>query len=292
MTITEQSIKALKAEGFLHNRGTEDFSARIITGNGTMGAEMLSQLSHLSETYGNGTVSLTSRLTIEIPGIPSSRIPAFRDEVASLSLTTGGTGAKVRPVVACKGSKCIYGLVDTQCLAQRIHTTFHEGWHEVPLPHKFKIAVGGCPNSCIKPELNDLGIVGQKVMHLDSECKACRRCLSESSCPMGAIKHLEDGKRCIDRNLCNNCSRCLDTCPFGKIIGEEPCYKMYLGGRWGKQKRYGTALPSLYSEAQLFPLITRILNLYKEAGRPGERFASVVERLGMDHTVRLLHETV
>jgi hypothetical protein len=34
------------------------------------------------------------------------------------------------------------------------------------------------------------------------------------------------------------------------------------------------------------------LNLYKEAGRPGERFASVVERLGMDHTVRLLHETV
>ncbi|MBJ2355683.1 hypothetical protein JF818_04495, partial [Sphaerochaeta sp. S2] len=124
MALTEQTIKALKAEGFLHNRGTENFSARIITGNGTLQAEMLSQLSHLSETYGDGMVSLTGRLTVEIPGIPYSRIPAFREEVASLSLTTGGTGAKVRPVVACKGSTCIYGLVDTQSLAQRIHTAF------------------------------------------------------------------------------------------------------------------------------------------------------------------------
>jgi NAD(P)H-nitrite reductase large subunit len=48
----------------------------------------------------------------------------------------------------------------------------------------------------------------------------------------------------------------------------------------------------LYSEEQLFPLITRILNLYKEEGRPGERFASVVERLGMDNIARVLHETV
>ncbi|MEK7847682.1 MAG: hypothetical protein AAB270_02030 [Chloroflexota bacterium] len=29
-----------------------------------------------------------------------------------------------------------------------------------PLPHKFKIAVAGCPNSCAKPQENDLGIQG------------------------------------------------------------------------------------------------------------------------------------
>ena len=28
------------------------------------------------------------------------------------------------------------------------------------LPGKFKIGVGGCPNNCIKPNLNDIGIVG------------------------------------------------------------------------------------------------------------------------------------
>ena len=28
------------------------------------------------------------------------------------------------------------------------------------LPAKFKIGVGGCPNNCVKPTLNDIGIVG------------------------------------------------------------------------------------------------------------------------------------
>ena len=32
--------------------------------------------------------------------------------------------------------------------------------------HKFKIAVGGCPNNCVKPDLNDLGIIGQMVPKL------------------------------------------------------------------------------------------------------------------------------
>jgi dissimilatory sulfite reductase (desulfoviridin) alpha/beta subunit len=31
----------------------------------------------------------------------------------------------------------------------------------VTLPHKFKIGVGGCPNSCVKPSLNDVGIEGR-----------------------------------------------------------------------------------------------------------------------------------
>ena len=31
------------------------------------------------------------------------------------------------------------------------------------LPHKFKISVGGCPNSCIKPSLNDFGVEGNRV---------------------------------------------------------------------------------------------------------------------------------
>ena len=39
------------------------------------------------------------------------------------------------------------------------HCWFYE-WHDVTLPAKFKIAVGGCPNNCIKPSLNDFGISG------------------------------------------------------------------------------------------------------------------------------------
>ncbi|MFR4430429.1 MAG: hypothetical protein ACLT4D_14210 [Blautia faecis] len=74
-----------------------------------------------------------------------------------------GTGSKVRPVVSCKGTTCQYGLIDTFGLSEEIHERFYHGYSAVKLPHKFKIAVGGCPNNCVKPDLNDLGIIGQRV---------------------------------------------------------------------------------------------------------------------------------
>ena len=57
------------------------------------------------------------------------------------------------------------------------------------LPHKFKIAVGGCPNNCVKPDLNDLGIVGQLIPNFDEdECNGCKKCSVVTACPMKACK--------------------------------------------------------------------------------------------------------
>ncbi len=102
---------------------------------------------------------------------------------------TGGTGSKVRPVVSCKGTTCQYGLIDTFALSEEIHERFFLGYNDVLLPHKFKIAVGGCPNNCVKPDLNDLGIVGLRVPEVDiDKCKGCKRCKIETTCPVGAAK--------------------------------------------------------------------------------------------------------
>ncbi|MBQ9740787.1 MAG: (4Fe-4S)-binding protein, partial [Kiritimatiellae bacterium] len=69
-------------------------------------------------------------------------------------------GPKVRPVTACKGTVCPRGLIDTFAISQKIHERFYVGWRSVILPGKFKIGVGGCPNNCIKPNLNDIGVTG------------------------------------------------------------------------------------------------------------------------------------
>lgn len=95
---------------------------------------------------------------------------------------TGGTGAKVRPVVSCKGTTCQYGLIDTFALSKKIHERFYVGYHDVVLPHKFKIAVGGCPNNCVKPNLNDMGIIGQRIPKPDAEkCRGCKKCQIEKA---------------------------------------------------------------------------------------------------------------
>ncbi len=163
MALTGEQITSVKARGFLRNRGTENFSARILAPGTVFSAENFKDLAFLADTYGNGTLIPTSRQAIELPGISFDNIPKVESYAEEHGLTVGGTGPKIRPVTACKGTTCVFGCIDTQTLAKKIHENYYVGWGNVKLPHKFKIGVGGCPNSCIKPSLNDFGIEGRRV---------------------------------------------------------------------------------------------------------------------------------
>ncbi len=164
MKVSAQDIRRVKAMGCLHNRESEDeFSVRVVTGNGTLTNAQMQNLAYAASRYGSGKVALTARMTVEIVGVKYEDIPALQEHLAQAGLSSGGTGDKVRPVVACKGTTCVFGQLDTQAVARQIHERFYLGWREIKLPHKFKIAVGGCPNNCAKPDLNDFGLVGQNV---------------------------------------------------------------------------------------------------------------------------------
>jgi len=245
MAINPQDMKRVKGMGFLLNRNTEQFSGRVITENGVLNAKQLKNLSEAAEKFGNGTVAFTSRLTVELPGIDYSNIENFQDYIAQENMVTGGTGAKVRPIVSCKGTTCVFGLYDTQALAKEIHMRFYEGYRDVALPHKFKIGVGGCPNNCIKPDLNDLGIVGQRVPKIQAE-------------------------------LCNAVSQ------------NETMYKVYIGGRWGKQIRIGTPLNKLFSTDEVLNMTEKAILFYKSRGIMGERFGTTIERMGMEEAEKIL----
>ena len=163
LNISAEEKKALKGRGIILNRDGETFSVRVITEDGTLSAEQMESLSQAARRYGNGKVAMTVRMTVELQGIANESIEPMCAMLDSVGLYTGGTGAKVRPIVPCKGTVCVHGLIDTQAVARELHQRFYLGWHDVQLPHKFKIGVGGCPNNCIKPGLNDFGIMGQRV---------------------------------------------------------------------------------------------------------------------------------
>lgn len=280
MELTAEQRKKVKGQGFLSNNDGIHFSARIVTGNGVLTADEMKVVSELARQYGNGQVALTSRMTIELPGIRFDDIPQLQVDLAKAGLATGGTGSKVRPVVSCKGTVCTFGLVDTQGLAQEIHKRFYEGYRHVNLPHKFKIAVGGCPNNCVKPDLNDLGVVGQCKPALQAEaCRGCGKCQVAEACPMDAA-HVVDGLLEIDADRCNNCGRCIGTCPFHALDEGHTAYKVYVGGRWGKEIRHGTPLQRLFSQEEVLDVIEKAILLFKDRGEAGERFGSLVERMG------------
>ena len=159
-TLTPDEIKAFKGKGWLHNKGSDSFSARVITVNGKVSADQLQAVAEASRKYGSGEVTFTSRQTMEVLGVPATSTADFEAAISAAGMSIGGTGPRVRPITACKGTVCPRGLIDTFSISQKIHERFYLGWHMVTLPGKFKIGVGGCPNNCIKPNLNDLGVTG------------------------------------------------------------------------------------------------------------------------------------
>lgn len=283
--LSPEDIKRVKGLGFLQDKRYPDvFNARVITRNGRITTDEHRAIAEAADRFGSGQVAMTTRLTMEIQGVRYENIQPLTDFLSAYGLTTGGTGALVRPVVSCKGTTCQYGLIDTYALSEKIHERFYVGYHNMPLPHKFKIAVGGCPNNCVKPDLNDLGVVGQRVPVPDIEkCRGCKKCQIEKNCPIHAAK-LEDGRISIDPDACNHCGRCKGKCPFGAVEEYREGYKILIGGRWGKKTACGRPLPRLFTtEEKVMAVIDRAILLFREEGIAGERFADTVTRLGFDY---------
>jgi pyruvate formate lyase activating enzyme len=78
----------------------------------------------------------------------------------------------------------------------------------------------GCPLSCVwcsNPESQNLE---PELMHRDSICKRCYRCVAV--CPVGAITVGANGID-IDREVCTVCGDCVDACPHDamRITGKD-----------------------------------------------------------------------
>lgn len=289
LTVSAEEEKRVKGLGFLSNRGTDNFSGRVITVNGRITAQQQKAIGEAAEKFGGGYVTFTSRMTVEVPGIHYDNIEPFREFLKEYDLQTGGTGAKVRPVTSCKGTTCQYGLADTFAVSRLVHERFFVGYNSVSLPHKFKIAVGGCPNNCVKPDLNDVGIIGQKRPEMDIDsCKGCKKCAIETACPLSIPKVVE-GKAVIDPKTCLQCGRCVTKCPFHAVDNGTSGLKVYMGGRWGKQISRGIPLNKLFlTVEEALDMTEQIILLYRDMGYQGERLAVMVERIGFETCEEIL----
>lgn len=286
MTITPEEKSALKFRGLIMTRDGEHFIVRIVSPCGVFTTEQLTAVSECAKKFGSGKIALTTRLTVEIMDVPFENLESIVSEMEAVGLVTGGTGSVVRPVVACKGSYCVHGLIDTQAFGDRLFKEFYLPYHGVKLPHKFKIGVGGCPNNCIKPAFHDFGIMAQKVPDYDEDsCMACKKCSVIDKCPIKALSSDEDGTLVLDSEKCTNCGKCIGACNFDSIEEKAFGLKVSIGGIWGKTQRVGTPVPGLYSEDEVMKLIEKAILIYREQGITGERFGRCVDRIGADNFI-------
>ena len=62
LTVSKEDEKRVKGMGFLNNRGTDLFSARVLTVNGKVTAAQHRCMADAAEKFGNGNLLYTTRL--------------------------------------------------------------------------------------------------------------------------------------------------------------------------------------------------------------------------------------
>ena len=274
----------LKKGGFMRQKQKGYFSLRLQVVGGNLTAENIRTVSEVAEQYGHGYVHMTSRQGIEIPFIYVDDIEEVKDKLAKGGVHPGVCGPRVRTVTACQGDAvCSSGCIDTTTLARELS----ERYFGRELPHKFKFGVTGCVNNCLKAEENDFGVKGGLIVSFDREkCINCKVCTKV--CREGALAFSEEEKITKQESLCNNCGRCVKSCPADAWTGE-PGYIVSFGGLFGNRIFRGeNLLPIIRDKETLFRVADATIDYYATHAKPGERFRTTLERLGTDEFKKVI----
>lgn len=267
--------KSGRQHGRLEQRQQGFFAVRIRTIAGNMTSCQLRKIADLADQYGRGQVHITTRQSVELHWVEQNRLASIFEEIDNFGLLSAVRGARVMTVIACPGmSLCKRGLGDTVKLAAELN-------HVVvgrEMPGKTKIAVSGCPNSCAKPQINDIGLHGVITPELTGGCTGCTCCMR--GCKAGAMEVRESAPR-IDRDKCVGCGVCVQNCLQQALRAQKAGYTVYVGGKIGRNPLPGTKLFPIIPEQEAIVYIEAILKAYQRLAHTGERIGSLVRRIGI-----------
>lgn len=262
--------------GKIRTREAGGFSARLRIPLGLLTSRVVVSVAKLAEKYGRGELFLTTRLGLEIPGVKEESFPALRKELALAGVELAGCGPRMRSTTACKGTVCRHGNIDTFGLAHQVDAAFND---PAPLPHKFKVGVGGCASSCAKPQLNDVGLVGVRKPKLaKKKCVGCGLCVA--ACHVGAVT-LADKLPVFDPEKCVECGDCVRACPKEALACGPGGIDLYAGGRWGRERQIGVRIAKFLTEAEAVETVGRIKEWYALYGKKKERLGQSILRVGV-----------
>ena len=286
MAVNKVRQKELKALGFLLQNDKEHFAVRILGRAGNYTTEEMKNINYLADKYGRGYLGITTRLQIEIPWVKNSDVEAFMEEAESLGLRHGGTGAKVRPFVSCKGTVCLHGNIDTQEVCRQLE----DKYFAKDMNAKFKMNIAGCANNCSKANINDIGVIGRTVPEFNyDKCVGCGLCTS--ACRQKALT-ITEKKVVYNNELCVNCGGCVRECKLGAVVAKEKGAEIFVGGRFGRQMRLGNSLGKIFKEEDIIPTIDKIVETSYELGEKGERLSKTLDRVGADFFIEKVLEKI
>jgi anaerobic sulfite reductase subunit C len=265
----------IRQHGYISQTQKGLFAVRIRTIAGTLTSAQLCSLAELAHKYGNGQVHITTRQSVEIHGVWENRLNGMFQEIYDQGLLLAVRGPRILTIVSCPGAKlCQKGLCNTAGLAAELDAAM-VGREQ---PAKTKIALSGCPNSCAKPQINDIGLHGVVIPVAAQRCCGCKTC--EDGCKVKAIT-VRESTPSIAAEMCIGCGICVRNCPQQILFGKKRGYTIYVGGKIGKNPLPGHKVFTVISEQEAVSYIEAILEAYNRLAYRGERIGDLINRIGL-----------
>ena len=125
-------------------------------GGVTTSAE-LRAIADVADKFSIPTVKVTGGQRIDLLGVKKEDLPAVWRDLNDAGMVSGHAyGKALRTVKTCVGSEwCRFGTQDSTGMGVLLEKLTWGSW----MPHKFKMAVSGCPRNCAESTIKDFGII-------------------------------------------------------------------------------------------------------------------------------------
>ena len=124
---------------------------------GVTNPKELRAIADAAEKYEVPTVKVTGGQRIDLLGVKKTDLPLMWKDLNDAGMVSGHAyGKSLRTVKTCVGKEhCRFGTQYSMALGIKLEKLTWGSW----MPHKYKIAVSGCPRNCAEATIKDFGVV-------------------------------------------------------------------------------------------------------------------------------------
>lgn len=117
----------------------------------------LRAIADVADKFSIPTVKVTGGQRIDLLGVQKQDLPDVWRDLNEAGMVSGHAyGKALRTVKTCVGSEwCRFGTQDSTGMGVLLEKLTWGSW----MPHKFKMAVSGCPRNCAESTIKDFGII-------------------------------------------------------------------------------------------------------------------------------------
>ena len=144
-----------RAHGNIQKDGS--FSVVPRMWGGLTNPKELRAIADVAEKFKVPEMKVTGGQRIDLFGVKKEDLPAMWKDLSAAGFVSGHAyGKAMRTVKTCVGAKwCRFGTQDSTGLGVKLEQLTWGSW----MPHKFKLAVSGCPRNCAEATIKDFGVV-------------------------------------------------------------------------------------------------------------------------------------